>query len=82
MKRYFIYKEVQMSNQISMIEQLLNEGAKGWEFVTQAQVINPSRIETGKPNITIVIIYKKELTEQEFNEYEMLKSKGSTKKMN
>jgi hypothetical protein len=61
MKKY-IYKEINMTKTLSLIDQLNEEGEKGWRFKVQAQRITPNKFQlSGQPQIDMVIIYEKEI---------------------
>jgi hypothetical protein len=56
----FEYIEVDMNVQIPFIDILNDYGNRGYEFVTQAQRMEKTvDFKTGKPKVTLVIIFKK-----------------------
>jgi hypothetical protein len=60
--KQFEYKEMVMSNKITLIDQINEQGLYGWEFVIQAQRVTPNRFSVnGQPQMDIVLIYKREI---------------------
>jgi hypothetical protein len=56
----FEYIEVDMNVQIPFIDILNDYGNRGYEFVTQAQRMEKTvDFKTGRPKVTLVIIFKK-----------------------
>lgn len=58
----FEYKEMIMSNKVSLIDQINEQGRYGWQFVIQAQRMTPNKFEiSGQPKIDIVLIFVREI---------------------
>lgn len=61
--KQFEYKEEIMSNRVSLIDQVNEQGRYGWQFVIQAQRMTPNKFEiSGQPNIDIVLIFCREIS--------------------
>lgn len=62
----FEYKEEVMSQKVSLIDQINEQGRYGWQFVIQAQRMTPNRFEiSGQPKMDIVLIYMREIKQPE-----------------
>lgn len=59
----FEYCEIPMKMNEPFIDQINRGGQSGWRFVTQAQKIDPFKkdIRTGQPQITVMMIFEREV---------------------
>lgn len=59
----FEYCEIPMKVNEPFIDQLNKGGQIGWRFITQAQKLDPFKkdICTGQPQITIMMIFEREI---------------------